>query len=407
MNKKFLGGCLPVLFGLFLVFSTFTAATPTGTNLQLVLIKSEPVSLQAGTYADIWLKILNNGTVTARNVELHFNDNFPFYVVSGEKRVWDFGKIIAGDEVQVKTRIAVNDTALEGDNELRFLLKINGFSIVKKISVDIGEDSPALLITRVSTEPNYIAPGSEAKIIIELKNGGYKYLRDIDVNLSFSSNIPLLPIGSSSVKRINEIAPQETTKIGFDVKATESATSQTYGVPINLKFFDSAGTQHEKTEITGIKIGGTPKLVFHIENTVVLKSKQTNTIQLSVVNKDMIDAKFVNLEFVTTDGYKIVSPTSVYLGNIDSDDYQTTDVEIYCEKSGITKLTVNLEYSSPDGIGFVETKTVPLKVYTKKEISTLGLEQRNNNWIGGLVVILAIGSYFGYRKYKKKKQNKK
>ena len=61
----------------------------------------------------------------------------------------------------------------------------------------------------------------------------------------------------------------------------------------------------------------------------------------------LIDIKFLNVKLDKAEGYKVLSPYEVYIGNIDSDDYETADFKINVDKASKEKviLPLTIEYN--------------------------------------------------------------
>jgi LPXTG-motif cell wall-anchored protein len=126
-----------------------------------------------------------------------------------------------------------------------------------------------------------------------------------------------------------------------------------------------------------------------------------------LVNRGLSAAKFVNLEVLPGEDYTVVSPSKIYIGNMESDDYESSNFKIYLEK-GTEKvnLPLRLSYKDSEGNSMVEEETVPLNTYTNAEISKFNLKQGDGTIyyiVIGIVII--VGSYWLYRRRKSNQAN--
>jgi len=128
---------------------------------------------------------------------------------------------------------------------------------------------------------------------------------------------------------------------------------------------------------------------------------------VKIVNKGLPDMKFVNVRLFNSSKYRIISPSEVYIGNIDSDDYETADFKLYIEKNSDKKVILPLavEYKDANNKNYKNIVNLELPLYSSSEAKKLGLSEGNGNFKWVLLVILAAAGFFGYRYWKKKKKH--
>ena len=110
-----------------------------------------------------------------------------------------------------------------------------------------------------------------------------------------------------------------------------------------------------------------------------------------------------------TSRFTVISPQEVYVGNIDSDDYETAEFDIYVEKSSSKNLMLplHLEYMDANNKPYSKDIEVALVLYSKEELKKLGFVQKSNPLIGISIVLASIGIGFYIRRRLKNKNNKK
>ena len=99
-------------------------------------------------------------------------------------------------------------------------------------------------------------------------------------------------------------------------------------------------------------------------------------INLKIVNKGLADARFVSVN-LNPSGFTLLSEKEVYIGTVDSDDFETATFEVIFT-SEKPKLTATVEYTDFDNSKKLDEVNLPTKVYTQEKAIELGIIQRNN-----------------------------
>jgi hypothetical protein len=104
----------------------------------------------------------------------------------------------------------------------------------------------------------------------------------------------------------------------------------------------------------------------------------------------------------------ILSEKEKYLGDIDSNDFDRVDYEIYVNSDAPNTLTlpVHLEYRDATNKKFSENRILNLNFYSLEEAQALGLIEKTNFGIYVLILLLVIG-YIVYRIIRKRRKKKK
>lgn len=376
-------------------------------ELNVNLIKTEPVPLQTGEYADIWVKMRNQGELKASNASLELVPEFPFSADPDEDLTRNFGMVYPGEEYHAHFQIRVDENAVQGENELKFKVSGGEYTITHKVNVQIRTDDAALLVESVKTDPETISPSKTGKVSLKLKNLADSYLKNIDVSMGLSSSdIPLISVGSTTKKRIQKIEPGKTSTVSYNIKVDSDADPQAYKIPINLEYENEAGTSFTTEQYTGIIVGGKPELETNLIDSEILRPGETGEVSLSIFNRGLTLAKFLSLEVEQGDSYEIISSPEVYIGNMDSDDYESATFKIYV-KEGVKEVDIplKLKYKDSEGNSEVETQTASFKTYNEEEIDQMQLVKHNNTWMYAIVaVIILVAIYVGYRYWKSKKK---
>jgi hypothetical protein len=267
-----------------------------------------------------------------------------------------------------------------------------------------------LAVEKVSSEPAVVTPGEKARLSITLKNYATSALKDVRISLELgtSSNTatPFSPVGSVNEKVISLIDGQSTKTVDFDLLVDPDADSKSYKIPMMTRYSDLLNKNYSKANVVTMIVGGEPEVSVYIDSSTVYTAGNAGDVTVKIVNRGLPDMKFVNLKMGNSDKYKTISPSEVYLGNIDSDDYETADFRIYAEKSSDKSISIPLtvNYKDANNKDYKKEIVLSLPLYTSSEAKKLGLVAGNGSSSWVFIVILAIAAFFGYRFWKKKRK---
>lgn len=400
-------------------------------NLQVLTLKYEPFPVNPGEYVDVWLKIGNEGDGDITDLTFELVPEFPFSLDESEKPTRYFGRIYGNSIMLVHYKVRVSENAVEGDTFLKYRYRYvesnheweEGLS---KIRIQARE--ALLSIQSVMSDPEKIEPGQEADVTINLKNLGSSVIRDINVILdvtmttiaknpstlvptavlvdSYYNAIPLVPMGSSTEKRISHLAAGDETELTYRVSAFPDAVSKSYKVPVSITYQDELGRNYSKTDFIGLTIGSTPDLSVFVSDDTIYSAKSSGDVSVKLVNKGVTDVKFLTVELKPSEYYEITSPGIVYIGDLDSDDYENADFKLYVKKLGknsILELPLHIAYKDSNNKEYEKDINLELRSYSMKE---RGLASNGKGWVVILLIALMGGGWYAYKRWEKKKKKK-
>lgn len=256
----------------------------------------------------------------------------------------------------------------------------------------------ALTINSVSTSPSEVSPGGKSTISIGIKNNDDFDIEDVSVALDFS-NVPFAPYNSGSDYTINELLEGKTKTAQFDVIALNNAVSGIYKIPVKIEYreLDQAdGTPNKvKTSLISIMINSEPILDVSAEDGLLLKN-QKNKISVRIVNKGLSDVKFLEIEGQGSTSSNILSQSKIYVGDVDSNDFQTAEFEVFFSQTSGNSVTIpfTITYKDISNKEYSETYDVVFKVYSNEQAVQLGLVQKSFTGIIVLVVVILVILFF-------------
>ena len=344
----------------------------------------------------------------ARNLHFKLVEEFPFSLDPGEPEERFFGNVLSGQTVLVHFRVRVSPNAVEGSNQLKYLFKTRTSDDWNQASIGImiKTHDIVLAVTDIETSPAKIRPGKTGTISIGLKNVADSLIKDLKARIVLGG-IPLAPIGSTNEKMVQRVDSNEDVTVKFNVMAEPDAAADIYKLPLELEYADELGNKYQRNTTISVIIGDVPDLAVTLDSTTILQPGTKGEIAVKFVNKGVTDVKFLNVKIKPTDNIQVISSEEVYVGGIDSDDYETAEFDLFIEKGkGEIKIPLTVEYMDANNDEYTKLVELSLPLYSSKEAKKLGLMQGGS--AGGFIIMLIIigGAIYGYRKWKKKKAKK-
>jgi len=384
-------------------------------QLSFTLISQNPDPVSPGEIADLRWTIENLGGDAAGDVQVELVDNYPFSLYSGDK-IKNIG-LIQGRQTGEKAvivlyKVKVDEDAVEGTNEIKLRYKTSqtGWVELDPFDINIQTSDATLSIEKIELSPEIVAPGEPLNIKITTKNLADSFLKDVSIKLDLTSaSTPFAPLDSATEKRIKQISAGAHGVLSYDLIVEPDAALGVYKIPVDISFNDNLGNSFERSDLLGIVVGAAPDIRYYVDSSGVKTAGASGTVTIKFVNKGLSNIKFLNIKLKEGDNYDITSPEEVYIGNIDSDDYETADFDLFVSSKAPDRLSLPLEivYKDANNKDYRIDSEVILKLYSKGEAERLGVQQKGSSAgivISLVIVAVAIVIYIVYRKRKKKKK---
>jgi len=368
------------------------------------ILKYEPAPVEPGGYVEVWVSITNLGT-TSEDFKIDFFPEYPFSLAEGEDELKTLQALPADENAVIKYKLIVAHDAPNKDMPVKFQYQFGDSLVWTRLEGDISIRTAGALLTvdEYSTTPDAIQPGDFIKVDLELKNHGKITVKDIDVTLDLDESV-IAPIGSGNTKRIKEILSGETETVSFSLIADTSAEIKVYSIPLKLDYKDIRNTEYSDETRISLIMSAEPDLMVVVDSTEVTAPDKPGTVTLKIINKGIMDLKYLNTRLVSTEQYEVLSPSNEeYIGNLDSDDFETFEFIIKPRVRNV-RLNVVVDFKDPYNKDYSRTFDLPLRVISKAE---LGEKKSYTGTIIIVLLVLAVVIYWWYRRRKKKKQHKK
>ena len=386
-------------------------------DLRVTISMQEPDPVEPGKEVEASFKIENNGT-TAYNVVFEIAPEYPFSLVPGESASKSVGTIGTSQDgrqsVIVRYRLKVAQDAVDGNHKIKVRYKSEGFdswTMLESLRIKVQSHDAIISVDKFIAEPPVVEPGSKTKLTILLKNYATSFLKDVkiafDLGKSGDEATPVSPLGSTNEKVLSYMEPQSSKSIEFEFLVDPDAASKSYKIPLSIRYSDALNKNYNRSSIVTLIVGGEPDVSIYIDSSTVYKAKLAGEITLKIVNKGLPDMKFVNVKLSNSSKYRIISPSEVYIGNIDSDDYETADFRLYVERTSDKKvmLPLTVEYKDANNKNYRNLVNLELPLYSSSEAKRLGLAKGNGKLTWIVLIVLAVAGFFGYRYWKRRKRH--
>jgi hypothetical protein len=411
--KKFL-----LLFaGIIMMSFVLAQANLDETSLKVSLVNQEPDPVGPGEYVDVRIKVENLGANAVQGVILEVVPEFPF-TIDSQTPVIDIGTVQAFQNNEgsfiAKYKLRVSDDAIEGSNDLKVRVMTAGTKwAYYTFAVNVRTTDANLAIDSVLTTPETVEPGKDATVQITVKNLADSTLKDISINLDLTlsslgaadlDSLPFATLDSGTEKRIRQLSPGDEAKFTYKLRAYPDAASKVYKIPLQVEYKDELNTQYSTSSLIGIVVNSAPDVTAVLDSTTVQEAGSKGTATLKIINKGLTNIKFVDIILKPSNEFDLLSEGEVYMGNIDSDDYETADFDIYVnDVAGKVILPVHYEYMDANNNKYTVEKSIEMKLYSKDDLKKLNTATgpSKNMIIFVAVIVIAVLSFIIWRIYRR------
>ena len=261
-------------------------------------------------------------------------------------------------------------------------------------------------ISAIVVDSTYLTlyPGEEGRVTIEIENNENFDIEGVSIALILDE-FPFTSIGSSE-RGVDDIDEDDDEKVTFTIRSSTDINPGDYNIPYVLKYVNAENDTEtlEKTGSFGLRVTAKTELDFSVEirgNAIV---GEEGRVSLEVINRGLGEIKSVSVK-IFPEGFELLSKDNVFIGTVDADDTDIARFDVVYKTTN-PSLSVRIEYKDFDNKDFMETVSLPFKVYTKEQALELGLIQKSNTSrnVGIVVVVLVI--WFIWRNVKKRKRDK-
>ena len=405
--KKKLALFILIMLSLTLLVNAF----PSTPQINVYLLSQDPDPVEAGEVIELRFKVENIGVESKEDTILVFEPKYPFtlYGDSAEKNVGKLRTSMTGaDAAIVRYKVKVDENAIEGKFPLEIYARTGSKIVVYNddFNVNIQTRNAILDIDSITTIPEIIAPGEVGEIKIRVKNRADTLIRDIKIKLDLTSeDLPFAPYQSSSERRVSQLQQGLHRDLTFPIIVGLDANAGIYKIPLEFYYNDRQGNSYMTTDIVTLIIGAEPQIKYYVRSSDVLSSGNNGRLVLGFANSGKVDVKYFELELLPSEDYELISTSNYYyIGDLDSDDTDSEEINIYVHNKNELNIPLRTTYYDLNNRKYVEEVTLNLNLYNDRELKKYGIVSSNNVVVYLLILIIAGGGYFYYKKKNKKKE---
>ncbi|MBI3033577.1 hypothetical protein HYY72_00260 [Candidatus Woesearchaeota archaeon] len=400
--KSFCGVLIVVLMTLVLSLPV-KAEVSDSANIQVTMINQEPNPVEPGERVIVRFRVENLGSRPVNDLGIEVLQDFPFTVADGN--AVKFLGTITGRQIDkqgatANFNIIVDPKAGEGDsNELYMRYKTSSGISTKTgpFNISIKTRQALVAIDSIKSSPEQALPGERLNVSLDVRNNAASSIRNLQVRLDFSNAaLPFAPLGSPQEQSAGYLDSMERKSFVFGMISSPNAAAGIYKVPIKLSYSDQLGKNFTRDDLLSLIIGGRPSITALISEQGVLARGKTGELTVQVVNNGLINVKLASVELKSSQDYEILSPSKVYIGAIDSDDFDSSKFKIYIKKDARqVRLPLEITYRDANNNGYTDYAELVPRVYSDEDAQKYGLEGRSLTgfFIIGAILLAGILAY--------------
>lgn len=290
---------------------------------------------------------------------------------------------------------------------LIFLMSILLISFSVNISAGSFSSAPHITVTLLNQDPDPVRQGDVVEARFKIENDGSETSDNVEVEIL--PKYPFTLYSGDAIRQLGKLRAGQTGSdaiiVDYKLKVDSLAEEGDNEIELQLKIGDVVYSYTNNEFLIDIESYTKPNLKTYIKENTIFAANTKGTVTVEVANVDITDVKFLQLTLLPNKDYNLLSSNNyVYLGDVDSDDTESEDFEIYVSnpKDGKIEIPIKLEYQDSNENKFSEERTLSFNVYPSKELSKYGLIKKN--YTKYIILIIVIGIILWYIKKRKKRR---
>ncbi len=262
-------------------------------------------------------------------------------------------------------------------------------------------------------DPLPAEPDSNLRVWISVQNQGNEQADNVYVQVNPSYPFVLLP-GEDDIKETGIIGTNSDKILDYRLFVNKGTKAGDYDLTFWTCSDNECNKVIKKTDLTiTVKTGGEPKVNLGIEEIEEVAFNQKSKLTINIVNKGELDTKYLTVTLDETEDFIVISPQEVYVGELESDDFETATFDIYFKseerkpETTIIEVPILVEYTDANNKEYADKQILDIRVYSQEDLYKYGLATKPTPF-GAYVVIagLLVAIFFIYRRIKKKRKLK-
>lgn len=358
-----------------------------------------PSSIVPGTDGYMQLDITNTGATAVSSVKIRtLNLDSPI-TLKTPVYLEDMGSLDSGKIMSSLIRFTVPTGTSSGFYNAQFVIEACDSSTCKQFinyALIIVQPPSTLEVTKVT--PTFAQKGQTIDMNLTLTNDGSTVLNNIVLSWSDSTN-KILPIGSSNRKFISLIPAKSSIVIPLNIVVSPAAESGTYPLSVSMVYNDNTGTRQTVNSTIGFKVIGDFDFIMTMDSQDIAVINKSAGANIKIANGGTDEVQFL---VVRMESDAKITPEKIYVGNIQSNDYDTEKITFVSMNSGSVPVKVFLEYRDIYGNAYANEGIVYLNVLTKEEYQQHNQTGNSTGILLALAFVVFVIAFILHRRRKKK-----
>ncbi len=358
--------------------------------ITVALSQQIPYPAHPGEELTLVIKTTNCGGEPAKNIVWYLDAKEPFELKETGKATQTLPELRISETTNTEYHLTVDPDARSGEYIIDLNITYSGefdrkyLTTKSKVELTVVvQGSPDLVL--LNADIPKAATKSEFDAKFSIKNVGTGPAKNVKV--SFANQTSILP--KRSICYIDTIAPGETAVVesGFFVDTT---TLSQHPLPITIRYEDEVHeTQPVQSYSVLVPVVSGNTLFVYLDSQDKLTAGTVGEITIGIANRGLARAKHVSLTISDGAQFKLIDTSIRYIGDIESDDYDTVDFVIIPEP-GCADVTVEVHYADDYGEAYSMTANVPIRVYTSDEMRAIAPQGGGNTGliVGAIILVL-------------------
>jgi hypothetical protein len=400
---------IPLVIVALILAMSVASAFQTNPDIRISQIGQTPDPVEPGDYVDLRFRVDNLGA-PASSYLYELETDYPFSLDPDVAREVSLGTAdsysASGDGATLFWRVRVASDAIPGD---RNTVKIRyrprdappGTYFIQEFPVRIGAQEGLLIVRDARIDPAAVVPGRKFSVSLDLENLGTALVRNVRVT-SDVDETPFSPYGSANARLVRQIEAGSVQPVEFEFFAAPGATLGVERLAFTIDYADSIGNRYSIPATVGIPLDETPSYLVNLESANVYVPGARGEVVVSVSNTGSSPLNFVVISIADSDSYEVIGTRQTYLGNLQSDDFETGQFRIFVDSDAESvDLDLMLSYRTAFGEQLVESSTVSVPIYTQERAQEFGLIPSPNATgpiLFAVMLIVLIGGFVWYRR---------
>ena len=210
-----------------------------------------------------------------------------------------------------------------------------------------------------------------------------------------------MPLGSGNRKLISSVNSNSFSIVPVSVVVSPDAEQGVYPLLITLTYSDQTGTEQNISSTLGLRVIGDFRFIVSLDSQSLIAPGMSGTAEIKIANAGTQEAQFLTVSMADSSPLVGIKPAVIYVGNLESDDYDTETVSFVVGSTSPGEYPINLEIAYKDiyGNSYSDLYSAGVTVLSSDYVAA---QTRDYSFI--FYIAVAVIAYLLYRKFRKKKR---